>query len=102
MKMSARQQYAVRCTAFALVLILSGDTRGEKKSAPKGEKTLLLIGSPFVAGPTLTLADAQVIAEEGGPAIASVASGLSIHAKVVAGDKSWVPAYIRGVTEGFL
>ena len=55
-----------------------------------------------MAGPTLTLADAQAIVEEGGPAIASVASARSIRAKVVAGDKSWVPAYIRGVTERFL
>jgi ABC-type antimicrobial peptide transport system permease subunit len=61
-------------------------------------------GVTFGSGsvPTLTPADADVVAQECSPAVVSVAPVVRARTQVVYGNRNWVPLYIYGTTTSFL
>src|SRR5260370_12011678 len=100
----------------AAVIAMVGIGQGSKKAVAQtiqsmGANNLLIQpgtassgGVSFGSGSirTLTPADADAIARECQPAVASVAPIVRARTQVVYGNKNWVPLYIYGTTPSFL
>jgi ABC-type antimicrobial peptide transport system permease subunit len=100
----------------AAVIAMVGIGQGSKKAVAQtiqsmGANNLLIQpgtassgGVSFGSGSVMTLtpADADAIARECQPAVASVAPIVRARTQVVYGNKNWVPLYIYGTTPSFL